>query len=186
MYIPNVLTRTQFGDPILRKVAQKLSDEEIKSDDIQRLIVDIKHTLLSRKYGVGLAAPQVGFSVALSVILIRPTPPRTDREHFESVIINPAYKGLGNRVPKWEGCLSLGAKNSPVFAQAERFERIQATWTDEHGKTHKKVITGLPAHVFQHETDHLHGILFPERVKDHTTWMNASEYRKRVVKKQIS
>lgn len=184
IYEPKLLKRTEFGDPILQQKAEQLSVEAIKSRRIKELIADIRHTLLNKKFGVGLAAPQVGESLALSVISIRPTPARPDREHFDSVIINPAYKGVGEREPMWEGCLSMGTRTSPIFAQAERYAKIQATWLDENGKEHSEVLSGLPAHVFQHETDHLNGILFPQRVKDHTTWMNASEYKKRIVAKQ--
>lgn len=181
-YQPKLLERTQFGNPILRKTAKNLTPKEIRNFEVQQLIADIKFTLKTKKYGVGLAAPQVGRSLALSVILIRPTPARADREKFESVIINPSYVGSGKKEPMWEGCLSFGTKNSPVFAQAMRYKKITVKYHDENGDLQSKMLEGLPAHVFQHETDHLNGVLFPERVKDHTTWMNAAEYRKRIVK----
>ena len=182
-YQPKLLKRTQFGNPILHKLAKPVSPAVIGSSEIKQLVADIKFTMESQRYGVGLAAPQIGVSKALSVILIRPTPARPDREHFESVIINPNYTGIGKKEPMWEGCLSFASKNSPVFAQAMRFTQIKVSYLDEMGKAHNKILKDLPAHVFQHETDHLNGILFPERVEDHKSWMNTSEYRKRVVKK---
>ena len=178
MYQPKILERTQFGNPVLAKPATKLSKQQILSNQTQELIADIKFTLLSKKLGVGLAAPQVGVSVSLSVICIRKTSARKDRENFELIIINPDYQGIGSKEPMWEGCLSLGTKNSPVFAQAMRYKKIKATYHDELGVKQTITLKGLPAHVFQHETDHLNGVLFPQRVEDHTTWMNASEYKK--------
>lgn len=183
MYQPKILERTQFGNPILMQVARKLTEKEITSRATKQLIADMKYTLLKKKYGVGLAAPQAGVSLAISVIHIKETPTR-EREDFEVVIINPTFKGIGIKESMWEGCLSLGAKNSPIFAQTKRYKKIEATYYDELGIEHTGVLEGLPAHVFQHETDHLNGVLFPLRVEDHTTWMNASEYRERIVKQR--
>ena len=90
-----VLKITRFGNPILREKARELSTNEIKSEKIQQLIANIRHTNEMNKYGVGLAAPQVGKSVALSVIGIKPTPSRPDLEKFDQVIINPTYVGIG-------------------------------------------------------------------------------------------
>jgi len=178
-----ILKRTQFGNPILQLKAKTLTQVDIKSAKIQQLIVDMRFTMQAQKFGVGLAAPQIGQSRALAIIIIRPTPARANQEFFEAVIINPTYIGIGEKEPMWEGCLSFSTKNSPVFAQAMRYSKIQASYFDEMGKLHKTSLEGLPAHVFQHETDHLDGILFPERVQDHRSWMNASEYKKRVVAK---
>jgi peptide deformylase len=74
-----LLKLTRFGNPILREPTRRLSNSEIKSAQIQSLIRDIRHTNGLKKYGVGLAAPQVGESVALSVIGIKPTPTPNSR-----------------------------------------------------------------------------------------------------------
>lgn len=68
-----------------------------------------------------------------------------------------------------------------MFVQALRYEMITASWTDEFGKDHNRTLTGFVAHVFQHETDHLGGILFFDRVVDTTTYMTAEEYRRRII-----
>ncbi len=175
---PKILKRTEFGNPILQNKSTKLSVTDIKSDKIQQLIADMRHTVAAKKYGVGLAAPQVGSPVSLSVIAIKKTPTRPEAKEFEGVIINPSFEGLGKQEAMWEGCISFASLQSPVFAKAVRFKHIRAKWLDEKGEAHDEELDGLVAHVFQHETDHLNGILFPQRVKDHSTWMNTSEYRK--------
>ena len=171
-----------FGNPVLRQQAQRLSADELKSSRIQRLIADIRYTNEEKDLGVGIAAPQVGESVALAVIDIRPTEIRPDVEECQMIIINPAYEGIGRRTGMWEGCLSSGSKRNILFGKALRYKKIQATWYDERAKKHKEILTGLVAQVFQHETDHLDGVLFVDRVRDTKTYMHAFEYKKRVQK----
>lgn len=183
--MPNILRRTQFGNPILRTPTQKLSERQIKSAKIQRLISDMQHTLTKRKYGVGLAATQVGENVSLSLIGIKPTPNRPTEEPFDLVIINPSFTGVGRKVPMWEGCISFSAAGEAMYAQVPRYKKINAIWYDEKGEKHTEAIDGMPSHVFQHETDHLNGVLFVDRVKDSKSWMTASEYRKRIVRPKL-
>lgn len=180
-YQPRILRRTQFGNPILRSKTKRLTKDEIKSEEIQNLIQDMLHTCEKKKFGVGLAATQVGVPVAVSVIQIKRTPTRPEAEEYVRVIINPeVVETYGNRTGMWEGCISFSAINAPVFAKAMRYKKIKARYMDEHGALHTELLEGLPAHVFQHETDHCDGTLFVDRVKDSTTWMNATEYKKMV------
>lgn len=178
-YQPKILKRIEFGNSILRKHAKRLSKSEILSDDIQHLIKDMKYTCEKRKYGVGLAASQVGRSLAISVIAIKPTRSRPEASRFENTIINPEISEyLGEKEQMWEGCLSFSSAEDPVFAKAERYTKIKVKYFDESAEFHEEILDGLVAHVFQHETDHCNGILFVDRVVDSTTWMNASEYQK--------
>ena len=179
-----LLVLTRFGNPILREKARELTVDEIKGDEIQQLIASVRYTNETKKYGVGLAAPQVGESIALSVIGIKPTPTRPNLEKFDQVIINPTFEGIGRRTGMWEGCQSGGKQNDTLYGKALRYRKIRATWYDEHAKFHEKELTGFIAHVFQHETDHLNGVLFVDRVRDTKTYMMADEYRKRVVKRE--
>lgn len=178
-----VLRLTRFGNPILRQSARRLSMGEIGSDKVQNLIANIRYTNERKKYGVGLAAPQVGESVALALIDIKPTPNRLDTTPFQRVIINPDYVGIGRRTSMWEGCQSSGSGTNTLFGKALRYKKIRATWYDENGNNHDEEIDGFVAHVFQHETDHLDGVLFVDRVRDTKTFMMADEYRKRIVSK---
>lgn len=182
--MPKILRRTQFGNPILREKSAVLSDDQILSKDIQELIADMKYTLDRREYGVGLAAPQVGESKAISVIGIKKTPTRPEVEPFSMVVINPKIdETYGNRKSMWEGCISCGIGSGTVYAKALRYRKVKLSWQDELAKKHTKIFEGFQAHVIQHEVDHLNGILFVDRVNDSKTYMMASEYRKRVAKK---
>ena len=177
-----LLKLTRFGNPILREKARELSEGEIKSQKIQQLIADIRCTNETKKYGMGLAAPQVGESVALSVIGIKPTPNRPNLEKFNQVIINPIYEGIGHRTGMWEACQSGGKQNDTLYGKALRYRKIRASWYDEYAEFHDEELSGIVAHVFQHETDHLNGILFVDKVRDTRTFMLADEYRKYSIK----
>ncbi len=177
-----LLALRRFGDPILRRSTKQLSPSEIKTHAIQELIVNIRYTNKTKQHGVGLAAPQVGKSIALSVIGIKPTPTRPNLEVFDSVIINPTYEGLGAPMDLWEGCQSAGSGDNIMFAKAERYTVVRATWYDENAFLHKEELSGFVSHVFQHETDHLNGILFVDKVTDSHSYMLADEYRKRIIK----
>ena len=176
---------TRLGNPLLRQKAKRLTKEEILSAEIQELIAAMKTTVASKKYGVGLAAPQVGTSIALSVIAIKPTPNRPQLESFEAVIINPEIiETHGYRKQLWEGCISSGNGRDTLFAKVPRYKAITLRWYDEQAVLHEEKLTGFRAHVAQHETDHLNGILFVDKVKDRATFMMQDEYIKRVVKKR--
>jgi len=179
----NIPSLTRFGNPILRQKTSDVTVDEIRSETIQQFIDELKVIIESKNYGVGLAAPQVGKSMRISVIDIKPTKLRPEVEKFSLTIINPVYEGVGRRTPLWEGCLSSGAGKNTLYAKALRYKKIKATWVDESGAKHEQVLEGLPAHVFQHETDHLDGILFVDRVRDTKTYMMADEYRRRIINK---
>lgn len=173
-----ILERTQFGNPILRKATQLVSADDIGSKKIQGLIADMKYTLEEKKLGIGLAAPQVGEELAVAVIAIRKSKTRPEAENFDLVLINPAItETVGSRTQLWEGCISAGSNGkADLFAKVPRYRKIRVTYLDEQGKRHDKYYTGLRAHVMQHEVDHLNGVLFVDRVKDTKTYMTHKEY----------
>lgn len=182
--MPKILTTTRFGNPILRKSAQRLTHEDILSETTQDLIVNMRYTLVEKKYGVGIAAPQVGKSIALSVIGIKPTPNRPELEPFNTVLINPEIiETFGEPVDAWEGCVSCGTEDDILFGRLPRFEKIRVQWLDEQAKSREEVIDGFVAQVVQHEVDHLNGVLFVDHVVDSTSFMMADEYRKRILKR---
>lgn len=174
-----LLTATRFGNPILREEMRRLNTEEILSDEIQQLIENMYFTLREKQYGVGIAAPQVGARIALSVVGIKPTPTRPNLEPFNTVLINPVVsETFGDAEDMWEGCISSGEGDNTLYAKVPRFKKIRLQWLDEFAKEHNEVLEGFVAHVAQHETDHLNGILFVDRVDDTKTYMLADEYKK--------
>lgn len=174
----------EFGNPILRRKAKRLTAAEIRSDKIQTLIHDMRTMLISKKLGIGLAAPQIGEPVALSVIAVRPTKHRPAVKKFDLVIINPKItKYIGKPRQMWEGCISSGSGKANLFAKVPRYNQVELSYLDEHGQKQTKQFSGLPAQVIQHETDHLNGVLFVDKVTDTRTYMTDHEYTERVRKK---
>lgn len=183
--MPKILRRTQFGNPVLRQKSKLLTIGEIKSPDTKKLIADMRYTLAKKKYGVGLAAPQVGCSKSVAIIEIKPTkarPKLAKKQRASMVIINPEItKTYGNKMQKYEGCISFAA----VFAKVPRYKRIRLKYLDDEAAKHEKDFEGLLAHVIQHEVDHLNGTLFVDKVKDKGSFITQSEYIKRIVKPRL-
>lgn len=177
--MPEILALTRFGNPILREEMRRLNPEETLSSETQKLIADMYLTLQEKSYGVGMAAPQVGAKVALSVVGIKPTPTRPDLEPFSTVLINPIIVEIyGEPEEMWEGCISTGEGHNTLYAKVPRYNKIRLQWTDESAQEHNEVLEGFVAHVVQHEVDHLNGVLFVDRVKDTKSYMLADEYEK--------
>jgi len=147
----------------------------------QQLIKNMQHTLIEKKLGIGLAAPQVGKSIALAVISIRPTLHRPKVKEFDLVLINPKIVKYQGNKELWEGCISAGSNGkADLFAKVPRYTKITVSFFDENGKKREETFSGLKAQVIQHETDHLNGVLFVDHVKDTKTFMTYNEYMKRV------
>lgn len=175
------LTIAEFGNPILRSKAKELTHKEISNQSTATLIADMRDLLLTKKLGVGLAAPQVGIDKALAIVAVRPSKKRPDAEHFDLVIINPVItKTFGNKKQLYEGCISGGPGKGGLFAKVPRYRKIELTYNDESGDEHRELFEGLAAHVIQHEVDHLNGVLFVDKVKDTTSYLTYKEYLKYV------
>jgi peptide deformylase len=137
----------------------------------------MRHTLVEKKLGIGLAAPQVGKSVALAVIAIRPTSHRPKVKEFDLVLINPKITKYEDSKELWEGCISAGSNGTAdLFAKVPRHAKITVSFYDENGEKREGTFSGLRAQVIQHETDHLNGVLFVDHVKDTKTFMTYNEY----------
>lgn len=182
--MPKTLKLTRVGNPILREKTRRLTKEEILNDEIQTLIADMRYTTKKEKYGVGIAAVQVGEPIALSMIAIKPTPNRPELEEFETILINPEIvETFGDKEPMREGCMSCGTGDDILYAQVPRYKSIKLRWLDEYAKEREEVLDGFAAHVAQHETDHTNGIMFLDKVEDTSTFMMADEFRERITKK---
>ena len=143
-----------WGCPLLRRQSERF---DYIDGEITNLVRDMTETMRTAN-GVGLAAPQVGVSKMLFLIDMD----QIDGEETGiEVVINPETLSVGEeRVSAQEGCLSL----PEVWADVERPERVNVRYMTAGGKTVERELTGLPARVFQHEYDHLIGVLFIDRI----------------------
>lgn len=127
--------------------------------------------------GVGLAASQIGKSIQLAVIDIHSLPHRPHVVPDKRVIVNPTITRYSkNKELAYEGCLSCDG----LWGEVPRSEEVSIEYYDERGVKHREVARGFLAKVFQHEIDHLNGILYVDRMTDMRTLMTAQEYEKRV------
>jgi peptide deformylase len=174
-----VLPIRELGDPVLREVAREVTLEELRGEETQRLIDDMIETMRAAN-GAGLAAPQVGVPLRIAVIEVRegnPRYPYTPPIPL-TVIVNPELTPLDEvTFATNEGCLSM----PNLRGDLERYENIGARWLDREGEPHEETRRGLTAGTFQHEVDHLDGILFVDRMADMSslsTWEQFERLRK--------
>ena len=176
-----VLTRTEFGNPILRSKAKKVPLSFLKTNEFKKLEKQMIYTM-RRAHGVGLAALQVGVPLCIAVMEIRKTPTRPHVKHQGPItIINPVIKKYGSKKEKgWEGCLSL----PDVRGEVNRPSAVTVEYTNAAGKKVVEHATGLWARIFQHEIDHLSGTVYVDRMSDMKTLMMVGEFKKRILKKK--
>ena len=162
-----ILPIVQYGHPVLRKKGARI---EALTPEIKKLIADMLDTMHDR-HGVGLAAQQIWQALQLAVIDVsavtdRPSTlelggkPAEVKDFMPLVLINPEVKPVGAAVSGPEGCLSF----PEIFADISRPESVDVTALNQHGKPFSFRCGGLLARAVQHETDHLHGILFIDRM----------------------
>jgi peptide deformylase len=161
----------EVGHPVLRERAREVSAEELGSPEVQGLIDDMIETMRAAN-GAGLAANQVGETVRVAVVEVRADNPRYPYKPAVplTVIVNPVVEPVDDDVEQInEGCLSV----PDLRGEVPRHVSIRLRYLDREGVEHEEVRRGLTAGTFQHELDHLDGILFVDRVEDPrtlTTW----------------
>ena len=163
----------KMGNPLLRKVADEFTLEEIKSAETKILLEDMWDSLAAVG-GIGLAAPQIGISKQLTVIKLSEESDRyPDMEDTEAfVIFNPKITVLDETEQGfWEGCLSVPGLRGFV----ERPRSIRVDYLDENAESVYIEVEDFLATVFQHELDHLIGKLYVDRMRDITTLMFEDE-----------
>ncbi|MGH9408435.1 MAG: peptide deformylase [Vicinamibacterales bacterium] len=171
----SILKVAHMGHPVLRTPTKPLDPALIRSDAVQQLIDDLFQTM--REYqGVGLAAPQVHASVRLFVAGF-PTSDREDEDDESRVpmmtIINPEITVVGEGVQEdWEGCLSI----PDIRGRVPRATEIEVRAYDRRGRRFEMTARGFTARVIQHETDHLDGVLFFDRMRSFETLTFIEEY----------
>lgn len=163
----------QKENPILRMQAQEVPEKAITSKKIKKVIADMKKQLATQADGVAIAAPQIGQSFRIFVVSGKifedawkrgvGMPEDIEKQIPDAVYINPVITKLSKK-KKWmhEGCLSV----RPLWGEVERSINATITAYDENGNKFTRGAGGLLAHIFQHETDHLDGILFIDKARD--------------------
>jgi peptide deformylase len=172
-----ILPIIAYGDPVLRKLATEIDKEY---PELKTLIANMKETMYNAS-GVGLAAPQIGLAIRLFLIDTSPFAEDEDLDDkkratlkaFNHVFINA--KIIKEEGEEWsfnEGCLSI----PDVREDVSRQPKVTIEYQDEDFNTHTEVLEGLTARVFQHEYDHIEGVLFTDKL---------STLKKRLLKKRL-
>lgn len=173
-----ILQITQLGDPILRQ--QALPIENVRDEQIQKLVDGLIATV-AQANGVGIAAPQVAQSYRLFVVASRPNARYPNAPQMEpTAMLNPKIIARSDEIVKdWEGCLSIPGIRGIV----PRYQLVEVEYTSRDGKLHRQELRDFVARIFQHELDHLDGIMFLDRLESTQDLIAEQEYQKRIVRK---
>jgi peptide deformylase len=171
----SILKVARLGHPVLRTRAREVQRDELKQPSVQALIDDMIDTM-HEYHGVGLAAPQIHEGLRIFVAAINPEDqeplsPDTDPLVFVNPVITPIASEL---VEDWEGCLSI----PDLRGRVPRVRAIQVTALDRTGGPMEMTSHDFPARVIQHETDHLDGVLFLDRMRNFGTLSYLDEYQR--------
>ncbi len=172
-----ILPIATVGDPVLRERASEVLPEALGSDDVQRLIDDLIETRRAAG-GAGLAANQVSALKRIAVVEVDDAARR--RYPYKppfplTVIVNPVIEPLAEETLLInEGCLSVPSLRGDV----ERRAHIRVHYLDRHGEPGELVVNGLTAGTFQHEVDHLDGVLFLDRVRDPSSFSTWAQFER--------
>jgi peptide deformylase len=162
------------GHPVLRERAREVSWEELRTPELQQLIDDLIETMREAN-GAGLAANQVGDLHRVAVVEVREGNPRYPYKPPIplTVMVNPELESaVEETVAINEGCLSV----PDLRGDLERHAAVRVRYLDRDGEPRQQVWGGLAAGTFQHEVDHLNGILFLDRVSDPSTFSTWEEF----------
>jgi peptide deformylase len=162
------------GHPVLRERAREVRPEELRSPEVQQLIDDMVDTMRAAG-GAGLAANQVGETVRVFVVEVKPGNPRYPYKPPMplTVLVNPTVEPVGDETfAVNEGCLSV----PDLRGALDRFVTVRVRYLDRDGAPHEELRRGVSAGTFQHELDHLDGVLFLDRVRDPTTFTTWEQF----------
>ena len=151
----------KMGDPRLLEPARPVAD--FASIELAQLIVDMHDTMRALN-GAGLAAPQIGVGPQVVIFEVNVNPRYPEAESVPlTVLINPVLTPLSDETENgWEGCLSVPGMRGLV----PRYASLRYQGFDAAGRPIDRGVSGFHARVVQHEVDHLHGILYPMRIRD--------------------
>lgn len=162
------IIQAKSGNPILRDFAEPVPLEEIKSDKIQKIIDDMKNSLAKEEEGVAIAAPQIGVPLRIFVVSKKIfqiiDAGKSDKDKFDDLVfINPEIIKLSkDKEVMEEGCLSV----RDYYGKIKRATKATVKAYDENGNAFERGGSHLLAQIFQHEIDHLNGVLFTDSAKD--------------------
>ena len=152
-------------EPVLREIAKPIPVDEISTPKIKNVLADMQSALLSQDDGVAICAPQIGVSMRIFVVSGRTLAEMGGEEKAlpDKIFINPEIVKTSKET-EWleEGCLSLRY----LYGKVKRFKKVTVKALDENGKKFQLGGSGLLAQIFQHEIDHLDGIIFTDKAKD--------------------
>jgi peptide deformylase len=158
----NVLMIRKVGDPILREKCMDITSKTFNSSRIKKCIENLKDTFEYNE-GFGIAAPQIGEVLNIIVIKVEKDKCKYDgAEDFPlTVIINPKIEYIGEEKNcEYEGCMSV----PEIKGNVERYSNIKVTYKDEKFETVTRTFNNFIARLIQHETDHLNGIIFMDKL----------------------
>ncbi|MBW4654820.1 MAG: peptide deformylase [Kaiparowitsia implicata GSE-PSE-MK54-09C] len=166
----------ELGDPSLRQTAAPVRWVQ---DPWVRAIAQHLLTTLTASNGVGIAAPQVGVLLRILVVASRPNPRYPHAPEMEPIVmVNPYLVSYSDEVEKgWEGCLSIPG----IRGLVPRYRNVEIGYTTLDGEAKRHELREFPARIFQHEFDHLHGIVFLDRVESTHDLVTEREFHKRHV-----
>ena len=175
----------EIGHPLLRERARDVRPEELRSEAVQSLIDDMIETMRAAN-GAGLAANQVAETLRVAVVEVRPGNPRYPyKPPFPlTVLVNPEVEPGGSETFEVnEGCLSVPDLRGTLTRHAS----VRVRFLDRGGERRELLVHGLTAGTFQHEVDHLDGVLFLDRVRDpasFTTWDQYERFHREAFERQ--
>jgi peptide deformylase len=160
----------------LRQSAQPI--EAVQDPNLQTLIDELLQTM-AQSAGVGIAAPQVGILKQLVIIASRPTPryPHAP-EMSPTPMLNPKLVEHSDEMEKgWEGCLSVPG----IRGLVPRYRSVTVDYLDRDGQPQRQILHDFVARIFQHEYDHLQGVVFIDRVESTHELMSEQEYHRQII-----
>jgi peptide deformylase len=170
-----LLKIAQIGHPVLRQRAREVTLDELCTDELQRFIDDLIETMRDAN-GAGLAAIQVHRPIRIVAIEVKNNPRYPQMPNVPlTVLVNPVLTPLTDETfDNYEGCLSVPNMRGLV----PRFAELRVTGLTRDGEPLDRHVRGVIAGTYQHECDHLDGVLYIDRVKDPTTLTTLAEYER--------
>jgi peptide deformylase len=168
-----LLKIAHIGHPVLRQRAREIDKDELLGAETQQFIDDLVETMRDAN-GAGLAAIQVHRPVRIAAVEVQDNPRYPYKPNIPlTILVNPVITPLSEeRFENYEGCLSVPNLRGVV----ERFAEVRLTGLERDGRPFDRVVRGLSAGTFQHECDHLDGVIFVDRVKDPRTLCTWAEF----------